>query len=172
MIILATKPEPPGQGGQSGRHDMEPEIPAERDQELLTAVLLRHHKRAWRLMWIGAGKDMRDRHIRAATPTAAAAEASNIVAELYHGSPASATTEFMLLIFGRNTPVFDKGPQLIVAGEPGRLTATDTDESALHGATLDDLLAAAGANPAEPGDYGIRWTRPVSALLDPIPDWT
>jgi len=144
------------------------EGPADPDRELITAVLLRHHKRYWRLMWIGAGKDLRDRDIRAASVTAAVNEASRIVAELYRGSPVSAVTDFMLFIFGRRLPVHDKGPQLLVSGEPGRLTATDTpDEALLRGATLDDLLAAAGANPAEPGDYGIRWTRPVSALADP-----
>jgi hypothetical protein len=150
---------------------MESGSPADQGRDVLTAVLLRYHRRAWRLMWIGAGKDMRDRDIRAPTPATAAAEATSIVAELYRGSPASATTDFMLFIFGRRMPVYDKGPQLLVSGEPGRLTATDMpDESALHGATLDDLLAAADANPAEPGDYGIRWTRPVPALLDPTPD--
>jgi hypothetical protein len=35
---------------------------------------------------------------------AAAAEPSSIVAELYSDSPASATTEFMVFIFGTKTP--------------------------------------------------------------------
>jgi len=152
---------------------MDRENPAEPQRELLTAMLLRNHKRTWRLMFVGAGKDMPDRNIRAATPAAAADEAGSIVADLYRGSPVSATTDFMLFIFGRNTVVYDKGPQLIVSGEPGQLTAADEpDESELRGATLDDLLAAAGTNPAEPGDYGIRWTRPISALQEPASDWT
>lgn len=143
--------------------------PADPDRELLWANLMRHRRRAWRLVWIGV-KDLRHRDIRAATVTAAADEVSAFVAEIFCGSPVTATTDFMLLIFGRRMPVLDKGPQLVVSGQPGRLTAIDVDDSVLHGATLDELLAAAGADPAEPGDYAIRWTRPVSALADPVPD--
>lgn len=60
-----------------------------------------------------------------------------------------------VLISGHRLPVFNKGPQLMVTGEPGRLTAKDVRrESAfagatLEGTTLEDLLAAAGADPAQ-----------------------
>jgi hypothetical protein len=75
-----------------------------------------------------------------------------------------------VLIFGHRLPVFNKGPQLMVTGEPGRLTAKDVRrESAvagatLEGTTLEDLLAAAGADPAQSRDYAIIWTRPAPAI--------
>lgn len=132
------------------------------DPELVTVTILRH-RRGWRVMWIGAGKNFRD--FRAATLTAAVTDASAMVAQFYGASAPRAGAEFLVLIFGRPVPVFD-GPQLLVTGEPGQFTATDTrDDSAFAGATLEDLLAAAGANPAQAGDYAINWLRPVSERL-------
>jgi hypothetical protein len=70
----------------------------------------------------------------------------------------------MILIFGRRVPVFE-GPQLLATGEPGDFSAEDArDGSVFAGATLEDVLAAAGANLEQAGDYAISWTRPVTAL--------
>jgi hypothetical protein len=130
--------------------------------DLLTATILRHRWR-WHVMWIGAGKALRD--FGTSTLTTAVSDATAMAADFYDASPASTAAEFLLLIFGRPVPVFT-GPQLLVTGEPGQFTATDTrDESVIVGVTLEDLLAAAGADPAHQGDYAISWTRKVSALL-------
>jgi hypothetical protein len=112
-------------------------------------------------MWIVAGESFRD--FRAATLTAAATEATTMAAEYCRASPVGAEVELLILIFGRRVPVFE-GPQLLVAGEPGQFTAEDArDGSVFAGATLEDVLVAAGANPAEAGDYAISWTRPKAA---------
>jgi hypothetical protein len=134
--------------------------PADRTPELLSVTILRH-RRYWQVMWIGHGKNFRDFH--AASLTAAVADASEMAAEFNCGDPVGAAAEFLILIFGRRLPVF-KGPQLLITGKPGQFTATDAcDGSVFTGATLEDLVAAAGANPAQAGDYAMRWLRPVSA---------
>jgi hypothetical protein len=123
-------------------------------------------------MWIEPGareKGLRD--FRVATLAAAVAEATTMAAAFFRGDPAVDTAELTVLIFGHRQPVFNKGPQLIVTGEPGQLTAKDVrHESAVagatvQGATLEDLLAAAGADPAQSRDYAISWTRPAPAIL-------
>jgi hypothetical protein len=147
---------------QRGRHDVAGSYLADPAPNLLTATILRH-RRGWQVMWIGTGKSFRD--FRAATLTAAVTGASTMAAEFCRANPAGAATEFLLLIFGRRRPVFE-GPQLLVTGEPGQFTATDArDNSVYSGATLEDLLAVAGVNPAQPGDYAINWIRPISAIL-------
>jgi hypothetical protein len=130
--------------------------------DLLTATILKWHRRGWHVMWIGVRSTLRD--FDAATLTAAATEATAMAADFYGAFPASAASEFLILIFGRKVPVFE-GPQLLVTGRPGQFTATDTrDDSVLTAATLEDLVLAAGANPARAGDYGISWTQLASAL--------
>jgi hypothetical protein len=124
-------------------------------------------------MWIGAAGGNPPSDIRAPTLTAAVDEASAAAAEFYRGSPVRATAELQFMIFGRAKPVFDfEGPQLKVEGEPGRLTATDVRDHSVHfGAALEDLVASAGGNAAEPGDYAFSWNRAVRALLpDPAQD--
>lgn len=113
-------------------------------------------------MWIGAGKNLSD--FRAATLTAATTRASAMATDIYQASAAGAAADFLILIFGRRLPVFD-GLSLLVTGGPGQLTATDAGNgSVFTGATLEDLLAAADANPAQAGDYAISWIRSVSAM--------
>lgn len=138
------------------------EDPADGTPELLSVTILRH-RRYWQVMWIGrGGKNFRDFH--AASMTAAVTGASEMAAEFDCGDPANAAAEFLILIFGRRLPVF-KGPQLLITGKPGQFTATDAcDGSVFAGATLEDLVAAAGANPAQACDYAMSWLRPVSAL--------
>jgi hypothetical protein len=134
--------------------------PADPAPELLFVTILRH-RRYWQVMWTGGGKKFRD--FRAASMTAAVTGASEMAAEFYCAVPAGATAEFLILIFGRPLPVF-KRPQLMVTGKAGQFTATDAcDGSVFAGGTLEDLLAAAGANPAQAGDYAMNWSRPVSA---------
>jgi hypothetical protein len=129
--------------------------------ELLTVTILRY-RRGWRVMWIGTGKKLSD--FRAATLTAAATRATGMAADIYRASAAGAAAEFLILIFGRRLPVFD-GLSLLVTGGPGQLTATDArNGSVFTGATLEDLLTAAAANPAQAGDYAISWMRSVSAI--------
>jgi hypothetical protein len=124
-------------------------------------VTILRHRRDWRAMWIGPGTSLRD--FRAATLSAAVTSASAIAADFYRASPIGAPAELLILIFGRRVPVFE-GPQLLVAGEPGQFTAKDArDGLPFGGATLEDVLAAAGANPAHAGDYAMSWTRPISA---------
>jgi hypothetical protein len=135
--------------------------PADRSPELLFVTILRH-RRYWQVMWISHGKNFKDFH--AASMTAAVAAVSETAAEFHCADPAGAAAEFLIWIFGRRLPV-SKGPQLLVTGDPGQFTATDAcDGSVFAGATLEDLLAAAGANPARAGDYAMSWLRPVSAL--------
>ena len=133
---------------------------AEPNPDLLIVTILRH-RRDWRTMWIGPGQSSSD--FRAATLSAAVASASAMAAEFYRTNPVGVAAELLILIFGRRMPVFD-GPQLLVTGEPGRFTAKDArDDLLFAGATLEDVLAAAGANPAQAGDYAISWTRSISA---------
>jgi hypothetical protein len=130
--------------------------------DLVTATILKWNRRGWHVMSIGTRERLRD--FDAATLTAAATGASAMAADFSAASPASAGSEFLMLIFGRKVPVFE-GPQLLVTGRPGQFTATDTrDDSVLAAATLEDLLLAAGANPARAGDYAISWTQLASAL--------
>lgn len=127
-------------------------------QDGLIVTILRH-RRDWRAMWMSAGESFRGS--RAATLTAAVTDASKMAAEFC--SPVDAEAELLILIFGRHVPVFE-GPQLSVTGEPGQFTAEDLrNGSVFAGATLEDVLVAAGANPAQPGDYAISWLRPLSA---------
>jgi hypothetical protein len=111
-------------------------------------------------MWIGARRELGDlRDFRAATLTAAVTKARATAEEFYSRNAAGPAAELLLWIFGRRLPVFNKGPQLVVTGEPGQFTATDArDDSVLHGATLEDLLAAAAVNRAQPADYAISWS--------------
>jgi hypothetical protein len=125
-------------------------------------------------MWI-SDTTRAPRDIRAPTLTAAVDAASAAAAEFYRGNPLSATAELQFLIFGRAKPIFKfEGPQLKVDGVPGRFTAADVRDHSVHsGAALEDLVASAGGNPAEPGNYALIWNRPVAALLpDPAPDPT
>jgi hypothetical protein len=137
-------------------------VPGDPEPELLIAII-RRIGRGWRVLWRVAG--LPERSYRGVALADVIAEVSEVAAERFRSDPASATAAFMLVISGRRVPVFDRGPQLIVAGEPGRLTATDVDDSVVHGATVEDLLLAAGVNPAVPCDYAVNWTRPVPALL-------
>jgi hypothetical protein len=124
------------------------------------------------VLWIEP--DARDkglRDFRVGTLTAAVADAATMAAGFFRGDPAVDTAELTMLIFGHRLPVFNKGPQLIVTGEPGQLTAKDVGHepavagTTLEGSTLEDLLAAAGADPAHSRDYAISWTRPAPAIL-------
>lgn len=113
-------------------------------------------------MWVGTRRELGDlRDFRAATLTAAATQARAMAEEHFSRNAAGPAAEFLLWIFGRRMPPKPpvKGPQLLVTGEPGQFTATDArDDSMLHGATLEDLLAAAEVNPAQPADYHISWS--------------
>jgi hypothetical protein len=137
--------------------------PTDPDYDLVSVTISRH-RRYWQVMWIGSRDKFRD--FRAATLTEAATGVSELVAEYYYSRllPGSAA-EFLILIFGRSLPG-TKGPQLQVAGNAGQFTATDVrDNSIVAGATLEDLVVAAGANPAKADDYAMSWLRPLSALL-------
>jgi hypothetical protein len=132
---------------------------ADPDPDLLFATVL-HRRRGWWVMWVGARRNLGDlRDFRAATLTAAVTRACAMADEFYSTDTANPAAELLLWIFGRRQPLFNKGPQLVVTGDPGQLTATEArDHSVLHGATLEDLLAAAGVNPAQPADYAISWS--------------
>jgi hypothetical protein len=132
--------------------------PAGPDPDLFFAIVL-HRRRGWWVMWVGTRELGDFRNFRAATLTAAVTKAHATAEEFYSRNAASPAAELLLWIFGRRMPVFNKGPQLVVTGEPGQFTATDArDDSAFHGATLEDLLAAAGVNPAQPADFAISWS--------------
>ena len=136
--------------------------PADRTPELLSVTILRH-RRYWQVMWIGrGGKNFRDFH--AASMAAAVTGASEMAAEFDCGRPG-----------GRRCGVPDLDLRSASASVQGTATAdhrrtrpvhgTDaSDGSVFAGATLEDLVAAAGANPAQAGDYAMSWLRPVSAL--------
>jgi hypothetical protein len=128
--------------------------------QLITATIL-CHKRSWEVMWVGEPL----LSFRVSTLRVGVAYATMMAADFYRENPDAAGFEFAFLIFGRPQPVTE-GVQLVVTGDPGQLAATDTrDDSVFHGATLEDLLALTGANPAQPGDYGISWIRPFPAIL-------
>lgn len=123
-------------------------------------VTILRHRRGWQVMWIDARKNFRD--FRAATLNDAVTGTSTMAAEFYGASPAGAPAELVMFTFGRRLPVFNKGPQLEVTGEPGQLMAKDLrDGSVFAGATLEDVLVAFGVNPVQDADYAISWTRPV-----------
>lgn len=130
---------------------------------MLFATILRR-RRDWWVMWIGRKADVPPGDtFHAPTLTTAVNRASAAAAHFCRDNPASPAGELLFMIFGRSKPIFNfQGPQLQVAGEPGRLTATDVvDHSVHHGATLEDLVASAGGNPAKPGDYALIWNRAV-----------
>jgi hypothetical protein len=76
-------------------------------------------------MWIGARRELGDlRDFRAATLTAAVTKARETAEEFYSRNATGPAAELLLWIFGRRMPLFNKGPQLVVTGEPGQFTAT------------------------------------------------
>jgi hypothetical protein len=157
---LAQRPlDAPVRGGREGRRDVAGYRPGDPDPELLFATVL-HRRRGWWVMWVGGRTQLGDlRDFRAASLTDAVTKARVMAEEHYSRNAANLAVVFLLWIFGRRLPVVNKGLQLVVIGEPGQLTATDArDGSILHGATLEDVLAAAGVNPAQPADYHISWS--------------
>jgi hypothetical protein len=131
--------------------------------QIISATIARH-SRNWHVTWIA--QLLPDFNVSGKGGLrVAVAYATALAADFYRDNPHVADFEFALYIFGRPVPVTE-GAQLIVTGDPGELTATDTrDDSVLHGPTVDSLLALAGVDPAQPGDYGIGWIRTFPAIL-------
>jgi hypothetical protein len=128
--------------------------------DVLTA-LIGLSKDGWSVTWIRVGNTPRP--LTAPTLTAAAEQATAAAARRWQNQQPGAAAELTLTIY----PTRSKhGPTLEITGVPGAYTATSPESgAAVHGATLEDLLAAAPSaiDPAVSG-FTLRWTRPVTAL--------
>lgn len=81
----------------------------------------------------------------------------------WQSRPPCATAELTLVIY----PTRDKrGSVLEVSGAQGSFTATNPESgTTVHGATLEDLSAAAHRAVESPaGGFILHWTRPITAL--------
>jgi hypothetical protein len=145
---------PPGPGSRGWRT-----APSGPQPGLITG-LAGPRKGGWSVSWVCAGRAP-DR-IHAPSLSGAADAASAAVADLFGGRAADADTEFQLALYPWP---YHGGPIFEITGAPDGFTARDGAAS-VHGATLEDLLAAAQRLPAGHGAM-FRWTRPVSALPPP-----
>jgi hypothetical protein len=118
-------------------------------------------KNGWSVTWVSAGRTPAPIH--APSLSLAATVASATVASLFAGGTVDAATEFQLAI---HPWPYHGGPVFEITGAPGGFTAQH-DAASVHGATLEDLLAAAQRLPAGHGAM-FHWTRPVSALPPPV----
>jgi hypothetical protein len=140
-------------------------VPEGRRGDLLTA-LIGPNGNGWSVTWIRVGGTPRP--LSAPTLTAAAEQAAAAAARRWQSRPPCATAELTLAIY----PKGDKrGPILEVSGAPGTFTATNPESgTTVHGATLEDLLAAAHRAVEPPaGGFILHWTRPITALALSMP---
>jgi hypothetical protein len=146
----------PREAGSRGWRDPAPAGP----QPGLITGLAGPRKNGWSVTWVSAGRTPAPLH--APSLSLAATAASAAVASLFGPGTADAATGFQLAIYPWP---YHGGPVFEITGAPGDFTARH-DAASVHGATLEDLLAAAQRLPAGHGAM-FRWTRPVSALPAP-----
>ena len=150
-------------GGQAGGHV---KVSEGAHRDLLTG-LIGPCRSGWDVSWIGDGR--LPRRLVAATLTEAADEAAAAAVALYLRRPAgaAAAANFQIALFPYR---YTKGPIFEITGGPGMFTAAENESGrVLRGATLEDLVAAAGsAGDLRPGEYMFHWIRPVTAL-SPLP---
>jgi hypothetical protein len=135
-------------------------VPDRRRGHLLTA-LIGPSADGWSVTWTRVGRTPRP--LSAPTLTAAAEQAAAAAIRRWQSRPPRATAELTLAIYPTNDK---RGPILEVSGPPGNFTATNPESGiTVHGATLEDLVAAAH-RAVEPPARGfiLHWTRPITAL--------
>jgi hypothetical protein len=135
-------------------------VPAGRGGDLLTA-LIGPSADGWSVTWVRVGGTPRP--LSATTLTAAAEQAAAAAVRRWQSRPPCATAELTLSIYPTRGK---RGPTLEVSGAPGNFTATNPESGiTVHGATLEDLLAAAHRVIEPPaGGFILHWTRLITAL--------
>jgi hypothetical protein len=141
--------------------------PGERGDHGGLLVFARRRWRGWEVFWLDAGERPALRRVRAASLSAAVEQATFMVA----GKVRDDVTAGLKLYFAV-TPRHPGGPGLQVSGEPGAFTVTDPQYGPLHGATLDDLVAAVRLVRGQKADFTMVWERLLPAPARPDSEWS
>ena len=128
---------------------------------LLTGVIGRAKTGGWSVAWASEG--LIPAVVEAPTLNELVDAATAAAGALYHAHEPIEGAEVQLAIYAWKT--YKRGPMLIVSGPAGAYEASDlNDDVVVHGATIEDLVAAVDALPGGTTDAMLLFSRSIAAL--------